>query len=816
MSGEPIKQLNLGVTEFKKSLQEDKVAANRVEVAIVTFGPVKVLQDFTSAQRFNPPSFDADGPTTPMGDAIQRGLNLLETRIKSYQENQVPYRLPWVFLITDGSPNSEDLPWQEAAQRVNQAEAQCKLYFWAIGVKGADMEILKQIAPRNRPPEKIEGLDFESLFRWMSQSLKRVATGQDIEKKLVRSSKSGNTQRQDRCTMIMDNDNPKPKLYLAIDFGTSRSGYAYGFADENTSGEDRTRIRWEKKWPDALPRDSAKTLTQILYSPTREVAAWGFQAVEEYARLQQEGKEDGYILFEKFKMALYKERKNQDEGELYCEDEGGLYREINGQKFYIVDVISDYLREIKKYIYSERGINCLCPDEEGETLIKDSEILWCLTLPAIAGEEQKQLMRLAAKQAGLIKEEDSPNLVIVLEPEAAALDCQQRGDKEGGAVPRLQPGQCFMVVNCGRDRVDITVQEVQSNRELEIIAYGGGAFGSAAIDTNFEKYLKEISQEDIELLKREHPLVYYTDVMLEWETKKCNFNPQIDLPNVSIKLSHNLFDILQNKCPEFLNNLAIKQQRNKDKIKYITWSKQTMISFYENPLNNLVEEIRKVLNDKNVSNKKLDYIYLVGGYSNSILLQQKVEEVFGERVGGRKNIIKPFGPEHSILRGAVAYGLDPPLIRARRSRFTYGIECCALFQPGIDDEKRKFRSPEGEWLCGNIFEPICRRGDIIDVNKEYTLGTYTTFSGQPEVIISIYKSLKKSPRYTDEDGVEKMGEIKLPMPNDQTESKQWIEVIIHLGGTQMKVEAKDLTTGKQESIKLLLSYTYFFDIEKIL
>ncbi|QFS47691.1 vWA domain-containing protein [Nostoc sphaeroides] len=174
MSGQPIQELNRGLAAFKQDVLKDSQASLSVEVAIITFGPiVKLTQDFVTIDQFTPPTLEVDG-RTPMGAAIEYALDFLESRKQTYKDNGILYYRPWVFLITDGAPNDS---WESAAQRLRQAEAQSRLSFFAVGVKGADMNILKQISPPQRPPVRLDGLDFREMFVWLSASMKRVSSG---------------------------------------------------------------------------------------------------------------------------------------------------------------------------------------------------------------------------------------------------------------------------------------------------------------------------------------------------------------------------------------------------------------------------------------------------------------------------------------------------------------------------------------------------------------------------------------------------------------------------------------------------------------
>ena len=173
MFGQPIEELNRGVALFRNDILRDTKASLRVEVAIVSFGPVQLRQDFTTIDKFNPPVFEAQD-ITPMGEAIEYSLDLLEKRKATYKTNGIQYYRPWIFLITDGAPTDS---WHNAARLVRDAEAKKRVSFFAVAVEGADINILRQISPLNRPPMQLNGLDFRELFLWLSHSLCSASSG---------------------------------------------------------------------------------------------------------------------------------------------------------------------------------------------------------------------------------------------------------------------------------------------------------------------------------------------------------------------------------------------------------------------------------------------------------------------------------------------------------------------------------------------------------------------------------------------------------------------------------------------------------------
>jgi molecular chaperone DnaK (HSP70) len=116
-----------------------------------------------------------------------------------------------------------------------------------------------------------------------------------------------------------------------------------------------------------------------------------------YAEMLDE--EETAMLFQTYKMHLLHMDKNA--------------KAIDGREMDLMKVISESLRFI-----SEKAIEKLT-EQVGK--VNKSRIRWVLTVPALWTEDQKQFMRKAALNAGIITELSSANLLLCLEPEGASI-----------------------------------------------------------------------------------------------------------------------------------------------------------------------------------------------------------------------------------------------------------------------------------------------------------------------------------------------------------------------------------------------------------
>ena len=170
MKGPRLEELKEGLGVFLDDLKEDPQACRRVEIAICAFGNEEIIYwEFEQAKDFSLPTLEARG-TTPIGAAMNYGMDEIEKRTEQYKSEGRNFYQPWIFLITDGEPTDE---WRSAAERIKAAQQEDKVAFFVVGVYEANMRILNELSTNNA--KKLAGLRFSELFLWISKNLIQVS-----------------------------------------------------------------------------------------------------------------------------------------------------------------------------------------------------------------------------------------------------------------------------------------------------------------------------------------------------------------------------------------------------------------------------------------------------------------------------------------------------------------------------------------------------------------------------------------------------------------------------------------------------------------
>ncbi len=619
-------------------------------------------------------------------------------------------------------------------------------------------------------------------------------------------------------------------IAIAIDFGTTFSGYAYCLSAHTSAGDIYKNTEWTKQV--GQKNSYIKTPTHLLYKDGR-LEAWGYHAKRRLSELSETEDAEDYCFFENFKPKLF---------ERDCIDERGEpYVERNGQRFLIVDLIADYLRELRL-----TALNDVKSHIGAE--INESRIRWCLTIPAIWDDAAKQLMEQAAQKAGIAGERkwNPEHFIFALEPEAAAIYCLYVADKELGIV---ENESTMMIIDCGGGTVDLTVHEIIRDgvdKGLREVVPGSGAaegHGGKDVDKNFIRYLKTVfGAEAIDQFEAQYA-DSYLDMLDDWEDFKYGFDPEGYIRG-NFRIPAELRDLLKESYPDALATLAKKQKKNT----YNLWlTRKTMEKEIFGPVvDNIVNCVEKVFSR---IGGECDYIYMVGGFSTARFLQQVIRENFGSRV--RKKILIPGEPGKSVMVGAASFARSPEIILPRKSRLTYGISSAIRGAPvfllleeflpdqlpdGMRSEIRQLkkevdndmeiqavmelaRRKAKEIGRARFTEHLAKRIDFDEEHGEISLNRYFTAfirygdtvvkdhqvpdvfidndASSREAAIEIFATEKPEALFVDEDGIEKIGEIDLKLPPLDENQSRTIEVSMLFGDTKLKVKAKSLESNEE-------------------
>ena len=548
------------------------------------------------------------------------------------------------------------------------------------------------------------------------------------------------------------------KVICSIDFGTSGTAFTYAFKNSEE---------------DILSPEEIKEPTEIILDSYKKCLAFGKQCRQFLSSGKKHEKK--YYHFSDIKMRLYKnERKIQASNDNSIHD--------------LQQVISQILLAVKdkakKTINSKRTIK-----------IKECDIEWKLTVPAIWREKSKEIMINASKSAKIFNEfSDDKSLFLALEPECAALDFINEKSSDKDAV---KIGNKYIVCDIGGGTVDISTHTRKKNyldNKIyieELYPPSGGNKGSTYINKSFlEKVIKAIFGENAfnKLLNdiksnSEEDIEYedYTQLLDQIEDFKIgiNHNCSNDTKRINCTIFKNFVDENISQLIENYNNSCPEKWKiNRYNGFKIHFPYQIMIDLTrEIIVDNTVNYIYEIIDHV----KNINSIIYAGSVSKNPYIISMIQNQLPNNIN---HCVTPH-PVLAVARGAVMFGMNPLVINSRVARFNIGIKISEdwnYLKHSKRQDLKYFCTYEKKYKCRNIFSPIILKNKNITIDN-WVSKNYSLLASNCSVVFM--KTDYDNALYTDDldKKCEKFGEINFNAGKEYDENDKDLIVKLKLGGT---------------------------------
>ncbi|WP_157857835.1 Hsp70 family protein [Streptomyces durhamensis] len=564
----------------------------------------------------------------------------------------------------------------------------------------------------------------------------------------------------------------KQKVAVAVDFGTHGTGYAWTIIDEVKNGNQRRDIHPRMQWP-SHPIPYPKNLTALLFNESGELQAWGYDARRRF-NSRSAGDNSRYV--NAFKMSL---APTSPEGARQPELPSESLSSDEAKRLvicYLEKIFQEAVGEITRSGFSE------------------DEIRWCVTVPAIWGDYEKQLMREAAEAAGL--PDEPKRLLLAYEPEVAAHYARVSGVRTakltGKRASLLSPGSRFLVADCGGGTVDITAYRAVSGDSLEEIGREcGGKFGSEYVNRAFVEDILTSrfgSFDALERIREQQPTAII-DLTDDWEKAKLHFTVgQAEEINIQIPLA-------LDRCLDDSARAALAKSQDgfTDAIVISPDEARNAFEVVVPGILDLVDRQLEEMKRQRRNSRGKELVVLVGGFANSPYLRGRLEE----HLEGRAEVITPPDPQVAVLYGAVYFACNPQ-VRARRARLTYGCNTSSTFRPRLDPPEFKFTGPDGRDRCRNRFCVFVSRGQTVRVDEVVEHALSPVWDTQRTLTIDVHSTHSGYPQYVTETQCQKIGSVTVDLSSVMhlDLDKRGVNVAMQFGETEIKVTATVKETGE--------------------
>ena len=440
-----------------------------------------------------------------------------------------------------------------------------------------------------------------------------------------------------------------------------------------------------------------------------------------------------------------------------------------------------------------------------------------------------RLRDISAKRFPLIPEEDNPDkLTLVLEPEAAAVHCQNMTARERAMYCNVKTpftADNYLVVDIGGGTVDIVAYRINRDPEphMEVLHEPtGGAWGGTKVNLEFKSFLESLTGDEgfsryldtgSKTMISKHQAHLDEIVQETFECQKTIFGDKklVNKGKINVNLNSSFLRMYANDMEQSVEEIQSNDEGNTkiiDSDIRITYNK--LKTFYTPVVRGIIESVERVLSHVT----DVHTIYLVGGFGGCHYIYSEMKSHFGDNY----KFITPRERQYAVVKGAVMLRKNPDFLKARRVDATYGVRASIQFEEGRHGEEYRNMASEMETvMCSNIFATFVERGDVVTSSHMYMMTFTPERQDQKKMCVQIYSSPERDVWYTTGRrpshircstgwaDVQKIGELIIPFHNaDSDLEAQTVDVMFDFSTAEIKVSGYHRKS--QTQVRLVLDF----------
>jgi hypothetical protein len=450
--------------------------------------------------------------------------------------------------------------------------------------------------------------------------------------------------------------------------------------------------------------------------------------------------------------------------------------------------------------------------------ITPDRVQWVMAVPPEWTPADRHALREAAVQARMIPDADSDRLLLGIEPEVAGLHALAQAQAQA-QQEHLLPGDVYAVLDGGGGTTDVSVHRLDGvvGETSELVAAKGISWGGEALTEGFlDWYSNEVGAEAYWAWRPAHP-GEHASLRAAWNTVLNTFGGQetdldadvLDLADGVLHDPAAVLDPYVVPVPPGLRRVmstnalaAVRTEHGSERSLMLT--PYRLRKLFEPVAQRMVALCQDRLRALSSSHRidRCSLLIFTGGMALSPWLVDYVRRHLqgdsGTAAGQAERLMVPPQPDAAVLLGATRFGLNPGVIRLRRSKYWYGFRTSRPWEDDAPKDSRVFHAREQAFYSRSGFARVVAKGQ--DVGYQQVESHYVTplFDEQRSVEVQFYVSAAdRAPKYVREDdpATHMVGSVVVDLQwvDGQTHVDRLVRIDMRLG--RVEIGAQAVATG---------------------